>query len=120
MHASEELLTNRHGLTPWRFSFVPSMFDSSGVKVLSATRWKESHSEAQGRSETGVSEKSVEQTSEPMDELFPRCWPIALSNFLSKRGVAAQTMLPLHPFFSGKADNRECGRSFEGFPLSYS
>jgi len=42
------------------------MFDNSGVEVPLITWWRWSDSEAQGRNREGTSERSVEQTYEPM------------------------------------------------------
>jgi hypothetical protein len=50
------------------FCCVPSMFDSLEVKVLFTARWRRSDSKAQGLSREARSERSVEQTREPMDK----------------------------------------------------
>jgi hypothetical protein len=47
---------------------VPSMFDSLEVKVLFTAGWRRSDSKAQGLSREARSERSVEQTREPMDK----------------------------------------------------
>jgi len=50
------------------------MFDSLKVKILLTTWWRWSHSEAQGRRREAASERSVEQTYEPMYKY--RIWGI--------------------------------------------
>jgi hypothetical protein len=50
------------------FLGVPSMFNSLGVQVPYPARWRRRISEAQGRRREAGSERSVEQTYEPMNK----------------------------------------------------
>jgi hypothetical protein len=66
---SRTVLQEALGATPEVYlPGVPSMFNSLGVQVPYPARWRRRISEAQGRRREAGSERSVEQTYEPMNK----------------------------------------------------